>query len=851
MEDNSDNSLNEKLNNINDVQAEDSDQNSQKFETEQMEDENINNEKEHLEYPGNLGNNKNGLLGRNTMQNCNQNKALNSPQKYDKNYSYNNNMINPTSYNNNINSNKKLNLSTRYDLNNSYQDNIQNPQGIISNYGQNNRYQDNIQNRYQDNIQNPQGFINNYDPNNIYNNNIQNPQGFISNYKTNRGIISPPPQTNQNINYKNNNQNPIGFFNNYNTNKGLISSPQPNQNINYNNNYQIPDMNGGNNLSNINEILNLGINIGIALDQITNNSNQQKNYYSFQDNPLNNSYNSQNMNHFNQSFQNQQMNLINNNKKDMNINYLNFNRQHQNYNSYNRIKNNKLPKINKHNNSLNISNNNQKRENLFDISLNNNINNEKNKVKQNINNNINLSRNEKSLSNRKLSLNEIIFVNKLKIIPNINDFIREKANEINYKLTTEDNEILDNNNFDKNKNIFFNEYMFYSGDKISIYSPHILKGKKNVLSILLPEKEKKLNILDFQYSNYHNNMNDIFFLTLQRRINEYNIFLEKNDDIEKKENNDKKFGFCKQKNGDNYFLYSIIDDDIIKDKLKQNDLESLRNNLIMNNSQINPRSSIMEVYDQNMDYLQGLTFEELILFIILDRLKNKYELLPRILFYENFMTIFGEKVKLFYNNPSGYKEIDYVIYSKDNCKYKDDSPLIIQNYYNYNKQETDLQFEIKKDTLYFFELKSSAYYINDNFFDTTFNKCQEFANLYESKNMINKDVKKEIMLIYDNKSDSSLPQKYEKKIMDFLKKNKDYSFSIVYSIKTYYFFSHSLAIKKYDDIKNENKILTKKYDDIKNENKILENKIKNLNDEIEKLKVQINGSSNQNQINNK
>ena len=102
-------------------------------------------------------------------------------------------------------------------------------------------------------------------------------------------------------------------------------------------------------------------------------------------------------------------------------------------------------------------------------------------------------------------------------------------------------------------------------------------------------------------------------------------------------------------------------------------------------------------------------------------------------------------------------------------------------------------------------MKSSSYYINDGFFDTTFNKCLEFTNLYETKNIINKNIKKEIMLIYDDKRDNFLSSTYEKKIMEFLKKNKNYSFNIVYTIKTYSHFSHSLAIKKYDEIKKKMK----------------------------------------------
>ena len=122
----------------------------------------------------------------------------------------------------------------------------------------------------------------------------------------------------------------------------------------------------------------------------------------------------------------------------------------------------------------------------------------------------------------------------------------------------------------------------------------------------------------------------------------------------------------------------------------------------MSEPQNNSRSDILETYDKNIEYLQGLTFEELILFIILDRLKNNFEILPKILFYENYITIFGEKIKLSDQIHPGYNEIDYVLYSKISYIYSDDSPLIIQNFYSNEKKEKDLQFEIKKDTLYFF-----------------------------------------------------------------------------------------------------------------------------------------------------
>ena len=124
--------------------------------------------------------------------------------------------------------------------------------------------------------------------------------------------------------------------------------------------------------------------------------------------------------------------------------------------------------------------------------------------------------------------------------------------------------------------------------------------------------------------------------------------------------------------------------------------------------------------------------------------------------------------------------------------------------------------------------------------------------------MINKNIKKEIMLIYDNKSDYSLFLTYEKKIKDFLQNNKNYSFNIVYSIKTYAHFSHSLAIKKYDEIKKENEILaikiteqSNKINNLEEDNNKQANQIINLKKEIEFLKEQVKEINKQNQINNK
>ena len=86
-----------------------------------------------------------------------------------------------------------------------------------------------------------------------------------------------------------------------------------------------------------------------------------------------------------------------------------------------------------------------------------------------------------------------------------------------------------------------------------------------------------------------------------------------------------------------------------------------------------------------MNYLEDLTLEELILFIILDKLKNNYEVLPRIIFYEQFLTINNDKIILRNKEQTGYSEIDYIIYSKNDYNYKDEIPFIFQTCYYYNE----------------------------------------------------------------------------------------------------------------------------------------------------------------------
>ena len=83
--------------------------------------------------------------------------------------------------------------------------------------------------------------------------------------------------------------------------------------------------------------------------------------------------------------------------------------------------------------------------------------------------------------------------------PSINiDDIKKRAKKLNYTITEEDNKILNNTLFcDSNSRFFENILMHYSKYKMSIYFPHEIKAKDNIISIFLDKKQKQLSILDF------------------------------------------------------------------------------------------------------------------------------------------------------------------------------------------------------------------------------------------------------------------------------------------------------------------------------------------------------------------
>ena len=178
--------------------------------------------------------------------------------------------------------------------------------------------------------------------------------------------------------------------------------------------------------------------------------------------------------------------------------------------------------------------------------------------------------------------------------PDIRNKILIIAQNYNYHLTKEEERVLfDDFYILSNDTIFINEYLFYSPNRISLYAPHIIKGRNYIVSLLL---SKKLFLTDFQFSELYKKFKkiekieieiDLFLKTLVNRIEAYNNGVNYNEKI---------FGFDFNVYNNYYYLYSTIDDDIISIKLKEN---------------------------KNVDYFDELTFEELIVYKILERLEKK------------------------------------------------------------------------------------------------------------------------------------------------------------------------------------------------------------------------------------
>ena len=206
----------------------------------------------------------------------------------------------------------------------------------------------------------------------------------------------------------------------------------------------------------------------------------------------------------------------------------------------------------------------------------------------------------------------------------------------------------------------------------------------------------------------------------------------------------------------------------------------------------------------------------------------EYEELPRLILYEYFLTIKGEKIVFLGEKKLDYPEyivLDYIFISKTDFIYE--SELTKLNVlYSFEIKEEDIyksnfNFSIKKGTLYFFELRSSLYSIDDylDFISKIINKANEFRTLFINKKIINETTPTEIVIIYD---DNVRGYSYDirKDIFNLLRYNTHLKISIVYTLQSYPYFSHSLNKKQIQNLQLE----TEK----------LKNTIKNRFDQLEK-----------------
>ena len=433
------------------------------------------------------------------------------------------------------------------------------------------------------------------------------------------------------------------------------------------------------------------------------------------------------------------------------------------------------------------------------------------------------------------------------------DIINQMINKIGYIKTKEDEEIINNikkiNSISNNNNVIFcyNKDIFYSNNIMSLYSPHILIKKKDITSIFLNDNQKYLSIYDFQYIHLHKNDDHIFKKLLEKRVSEFNS-----------NSFNKNFtGFFKN------YMYTVMDKDIVENKLKFTNFKLLIDQLLCNPSEINSISEKEKLNNMgfinvdNIQYLEGLSFKETILYIILNRLQE-YIQLPNIIFYECYRNIKGERIVVSNKGLlNGYQKIDYALYSKENFSFDEqfESPLYVQAEYFYNSDKQFVVndnyylFKIHQNRLYFFEFKYSLEIFNqtknqineqniksqineqdiqgpknpEKFLEDLIGKCREFKSLYEEMFSIPKNTQIEIIIFYDDIISDILTSCQEK--IKSLIANDNIKFSIVYVLPSYPYFFHQLTQEKEQKIEKlriEYEEMKKKLEDFDEMKKILE-----------------------------
>ena len=722
--------------------------------------------------------------------------------------------------------------------------------------------------------------FNNSRNNELMYNNLQNPNFFYDNSNNNQSFNNSMNIGNNEIRNYSQNYEQL----NLELNSDYIPNPYYNNKVENANTFKKKDLayNAQNNKAceeqNINNLIN----------NKTINDNNIQNYYNIENFQFND--NQQNNNNY---LITQKEILLNNNQIEE-YNYNNFFDNDQNYIGYNEknylfednneynlnnnIRSQNITIIQNKNNNINFDNKNNElyddwsiiQANIlkFNESLISKINEElsikldKNRLAEKRDNIILYYINNINLNEEKKKKQLLVDLYKLKAgnfefikFPTISyDVIMKRIETLNYNVTLKDNElikIIKNFNFTSfNGNKFdYDNNIFYSQNKMSLYLPHILKEKKDIISIFLNDEQKNYSIFDFQYIYSHLN-NHIFKELLEKRISQLN----------KKDLNENLYGFYKG------YMYTIMDKEIVERKINDTNIFKLKQDLLANQSEnyyfTNTKKDIRDenffILSDNIQYLKGLSDEEVMLHIILKRLKD-FKQLPNIIFYECYMNIMGQNIIISDKNLlPGYQEVDFALFSNQNLLFdQKESPFYVQTEYYYNEDKFVIDndgyvFKIYKNKLYFFEFKYSLNYFkidNDSlqsteeyknktknpkiFITKLIKKCMEFKDLYVNKLSIPKDTKIEIIIFYDDtisKIFDSCLKTIEKELF-----GKNIKLSLIYVLSSYPFYSLRASIEENKKFQQEHAILTDNYKTLHNNYETLQNNYKTLQNKYETL----------------
>ena len=331
----------------------------------------------------------------------------------------------------------------------------------------------------------------------------------------------------------------------------------------------------------------------------------------------------------------------------------------------------------------------------------------------------------------------------------------EKNKDFYYKMKKE----MEEECISTNKTIklfIFNQYCFLEPQTISVYIPHILKKEHNEDFLTYFIKKKKLDIEDFVIDST-NNENCLFITIIRNRIREL---------INNNYMNNREYGLGVTKNGERGYLYTTIPVELIEQSILTLDFEDLnkqykggyyseKSSTIKQSFISSTGGENIDFFEKNEDYVRGMSTQELILSFIHKELKE-FNKLPRLIAYENLIDIKGNQI--YKNTNLNFIEFDSIIESKvkfvyDNKKY----PLLLQKSFEINNKgiiEREINnktyFVIEKDSIYFFEIKTS---INkDNLcqiISNIINNFQKFYFAFTSNNIIDNKTNFILVLIYD------------------------------------------------------------------------------------------------------